>query len=41
MKPLCTDSLQLKFATGVFEASKLDTVCMQNDTPIPVLQMML
>ena len=41
MKPLCTDSLQLKFATGVFEASELDTVRMQNDPSITDLQMQL
>ena len=41
MKPLCTDSLQLKFATRVFEANELDTVRMQNDPSITDLQMQL
>ena len=35
-----TDSLHFDFATGVFEASKLDTVRLQNDTSITDLQML-
>lgn len=41
IEPLGTGSLHLMFATGVFEASELDTVRTQNDTSIPDLQMLL
>ena len=41
MEPLGTDSIHLEFATGVFEASELDTVRTQNDASNPDLQMLL
>ena len=36
-----TDSSHFDFTTGVFEASELDTVRLQNNTSIPDLQMLL
>lgn len=40
MEQLGADSLQIDFATGVFEASELDTVRLQNNTSISDLQML-
>ncbi len=41
IEPLNMDSSHLESATGVFKASELDTLRMQNDTSIPDLQMLL